>query len=171
MARNLVKWHPIYIEPIEGSDERLTVAIAGGSKHEVRFKEIEGFRETFGPKIEAALAAKRPMLEAVAAALRSGSIDLLDSAESLGPGLFVGAARQVMSSDIDTALKAAAQITSSVFNARFHSDSIAEETQTFTDIESKNSSENSKSNSLIHSELRQFVRSSVKRCVANIKAA
>jgi hypothetical protein len=117
MARRLVRWHPIYIEPIEGSAERLTIAIAGGTADEVRFKMIEGFRETFGPKIEAVLAARRPMLDAVADALRNGPVDLLASVESLGPGLFVGAARQVMTSDIDAALEAAARITSSVFNA------------------------------------------------------
>jgi hypothetical protein len=117
VARRLVRWHPIYIEPIEGSAERLTIAIAGGTAEEVRFKMIEGFRETFGPKIEAALAARRPMLDAVADALRSGPVDLLASVDSLGPGLFVGAARQVMTSDIDAALEAAARITSAVFNA------------------------------------------------------
>jgi len=57
------------------------------------------------------------MLDAVANALRGGPIDLLASVDRLGPGLFVGEARQVMTADIDSALEAAARITSSVFNA------------------------------------------------------
>ena len=69
MARTPITWHPIYIEPIEGSGERLTIAIAGGTADVVRFKVIGEFRETFGPDIEAALAAKRPMLDALAGAL------------------------------------------------------------------------------------------------------
>lgn len=118
MARTPITWHPIYIEPIEGSGERLTIAIAGGTADVVRFKVIGEFRETFGPDIEAALAAKRPMLDALAGALRHGPIDLLASAEELGPGLFVGEARRIMTADIDAALEAAALITSTVFNAR-----------------------------------------------------
>jgi hypothetical protein len=117
LARQLIKWHPIYIELIEGSGERLVIAIAGGTTEEVRVKMIEGFHEAFGPEVEAALAATRPMLNAVTEALRNGSIDLLSSADALGPGLFVGEARQIMTADIDATLEAAALISSSVFNA------------------------------------------------------
>jgi hypothetical protein len=118
LARQLIKWHPIYIELIEGSGERLVIAIVGGTKEEVRVKMIEGFHEAFGPEVEAALAATRPMLDAVTEALRTGSIDLLSSADALGPGLFVGEARQIMTANIDAALEAAARISSSVFNAK-----------------------------------------------------
>jgi hypothetical protein len=117
LAKQLIKWHPIYIELIEGSGERLAIAIAGGTTEEVRVRMIEGFHESFGPQVEAALAARRPLLNAVTAALRNGSIDLLASADTLGPGLFVGKARQIMTSDIDASLEAAVRITSSVFNA------------------------------------------------------
>jgi len=117
LAKQLIKWHPIYIELIEGSGERLAIAIAGGTTEEVRVRLIEGFHESFGPQVEAALAARRPVLNAVTAALRNGSIDLLASANTLGSGLFVGKARQIMTSDIDASLEAAVRITSSVFNA------------------------------------------------------
>jgi hypothetical protein len=122
LARQLIRWHPIYIELIEGSGERLAIAIVGGTKEDVQVKMIEGFHETFGPEVEAALAATRPMLNAVTAALCNGSIDLLESANSLGPGLFVGEGRRLMTSNIDAALDAAALITSSVFNAQLSRD-------------------------------------------------
>jgi len=129
LARRLIRWHPIYIELIEGSGERLAIAIVGGTAEEVRVRVIEGFRETFGPEVEAALAVRRPMLDAVIAALRGGSIDLLASADSLGPGLFVGEARRIMTADIDAALEAAARITSSMFNARLSRDGDAKATE------------------------------------------